>query len=537
MNPLHKLTLTATLVSVAGFGAQAQYGAACGCPPVLSRPTEILSESGAVATAYTTATGDMINASTVLTCDKIWRIKKKTYVGNNQDLYIEPGTIIKTDDNAGTNANALIISRGGQIWANGSESCPIIFTTTADPVDGTYPITNRGKWGGLLILGRAFNNVATGDSKDGVGVSPAITGTDGVGAIEGLDPLDSRNWYGMPHGSELADDNSGVLRHVSLRHGGELLSTANEINGLTLGSVGSGTTIEHIEVVGNLDDAFEFFGGTVNARYLIGMHCDDDYIDYDQGYTGKIQFMYGLQGPDNGGGALNQGDNGIECDGDDGPGNTYAKSNPTIYNVTIISRQLASPASSDESIESRREPKGTIANCVFATPAGYRGLNMSTDAAVKWNANEFNVKNCTFQGQTVPLRINGVAPASGSAEQLKFAADGNLTVAEGSLIDATYSMNVGSNAIVGNNRVNPVPAAGTATTTIVPPVDGFFTGAKYRGAFEPGAPSWVPSYAVATDLGTDLSAVVGCTGDLDRDGDIDSIDFGVFVNAYGDTCY
>jgi hypothetical protein len=162
---------------------------------------------------------------------------------------------------------------------------------------------------------------------------------------------------------------------------------------------------------------------------------------------------------------------------------------------------------------------------------------MTTDAAANWNALTFNVKNCTFQGCTTPLRINGVAPAAGSPEQLKFAGDGNLAVADGSLIDASYSMDLTNNAILSSNRVNPVPAAGTAASTLAAPTDGFFTGVKYRGAFEPGKKPWTPGYTVAVELGSDLSSVAGCTGDLNRDGQVNTTDFGLFVAAFGDTCY
>ena len=528
MNTKRKLTMAAMAAMVATAGQAQSIGSACGCPNVSSRPSVNLSTLADV-------NGNLPVGNTNLTCNTLYVLDRKIYVPDGGDLNIEPGTVIKCVDNSGINAHALIVTRGGQIWANGQESCPIIFTSTADPLDGSYAVTNRGKWGGLILLGRAFNNVRSTDLRDG-GPNPStsITGTDGVGLIEGLAGGDSRHFYGMPVGQEMPDDNSGILRYVSLRHGGELLGTANEINGLTMGSVGRGTIIEHVEVTSNLDDAFEWFGGTVNGKYLVAMHCDDDYIDYDQGWTGKVQFFYGLQGPDNSGGALNQGDNGVECDGDDGPGNGAAKSDPVIYNATIINRILPG---ADEGIEARREVKGTIVNSIFANLA--RGLNMTTDAATNWNAGTFNVRGCTFQGATTPLRINGVAPVGGSPEQIKFnTTDGNQSVADGSLIDASFAISpLTSNTVT--NRVNPVPAAGApaAQTTFLTPNDSFFSYAKYRGAFEPGGENWIPSYSVAADIGSDLSAVAGCTGDLNRDGIVNATDFGLFVNAFNNTCY
>lgn len=530
MKTIAKLTMAAGIAAVAATSGSAQnFGESCGCPPLASRTPVTL--NNASSPSLVNANNEFIGSVTTLTCNNLYTANTKLYVTAGKDLVIEPGTVIKWADNSGTNANALIIAREGQIFADGTESCPIIMTSTADPLDGSYAVTNRGKWGGLIILGRAFNNVRSTDQKDAngvVGSSTSITGSDGVGLIEGLSAGDSRHFYGMPVGSEINADNSGVLRHVSLRHGGELLGTANEINGLTMGSVGSGTIIEHIEVTSNLDDAYEFFGGTVNAKYLVAMHCDDDYIDYDQGYTGKLQFVYGLQGPDNSGGALNQGDNGIEGDGDDGPGNSAAKSDPLIYNVTIISRVLPG---ADEALELKVETKGTIINGVFANIA--RGLNMPTAVAANWNAGTLNVKNCTFQGVTTGLRINGVAGAG--ADLTKFTTtDGNLTVADGSLIDASFAiLPLTSNTVT--NRVNPIPAYGQATSTLSPPADGFFTNAKYRGAFEPGAESWVPRYAVATKIGSD-KGVYTCVGDLNGDFVVNTADFSIFSGRFGNNC-
>jgi hypothetical protein len=400
MKNLTKLTLTAALASLAAVSGTAQsIGSACGCPNVSARTTVNLS-------TLADANGNLPVGATTLTCNNLYVLNSKIYVPDGGDLYVEPGTVVKCNDNAGVNANALIVTRGGQIWANGSKSCPIIFTSSADPLDGSYSVTNRGKWGGLILMGRAYNNVRNADA------SVSVTGTDGVGLIEGLAGrrCTSLLWC-MPIGSEINDDNSGILRYVSLRHGGELLGTNNEINGLTMGSVGSGTTIEYVEVTSNLDDAFEFFGGTVNASHLVAMHCDDDYIDWDQGFSGKLQFIYGLQGPDNSGGSLNQGDNGFELDSDDAATNNGLRSTGVIYNATVISR-TGSITPVDEAIEAKERTQGTIVNSVFA---GFRsGLNLASNVTGFWQGGQFNVKNCTFQACTNPLRINGVNTTSGT---------------------------------------------------------------------------------------------------------------------------
>ena len=545
MKRFPKLAMTAAVAALAAQSADAQsVGAACGCPPVGSRTTVTLDPTNAP--TVVAANGDMIPSSYTMTCNNLYILNDKFFVPAGKDLYIEPGTVIKAPNIGGGNAAALIVSREGQIWANGTESCPIIFTSTADALDGNYPVTNRGKWGGIILLGRAYNNVRTTD----VGSVAAVTGVNGVGLIEGL-VNESRSYYGMPVGSEVNDDNSGVLRYVSIRHGGELLGANNEINGLTCGSVGSGTTIDHVEVIANLDDGFEFFGGTVNAKYLVAMHCDDDYIDWDQGYTGRLQFLYGLQGPDNRGGALNQGHNGLELDRDDHSSNAAnggLSGNPQLWNTTIFSRTdgvnadplNTNPAAADEAIESKERAWGSVNNSIFVNfrsglnLAGAAGAANTTD---NWLAGNFNVKNCTFVNCTNPLRINGANVTSG-ADFTKFTTtDGNTILASG-LVDATFDVNPMTTSNTVTDRVNPVPAAGSATSTLKPSAsEPFLTAVQFRGAFEPGKEPWTQNWTLAADIGSDVSAVAGCAGDLNRDGVINSTDFGLFVGAFNGTCY
>ncbi|MFZ1694432.1 MAG: hypothetical protein WAT74_14645 [Flavobacteriales bacterium] len=540
MKRLFKLAMAASIAGIATQGSAQSIGAACGCPPVSSRTTVNMS------TLLTG--GNLTNNTTTLTCNNLYILDQTMYVNDGQDLFVQPGTVIKANQApVGTNAYTLIVARGGQIWANGSQSCPIILTAAADPLDGSYAVTNRGKWGGLIMLGRARNNVRSTDLKDG-GPNPStsITGTDGVGLIEGLLLGDSRNYYGMPVGQENDDDNSGILRYVSVRHGGQIIGVGNEVNGITLGSVGRGTKIEFIEAVCNLDDAVEPFGGTVDIKYAVGAFVDDDYFDWDQDYRGRVQFFYGLQGPDNSGGSLNQGDNGLECDGDDGPGNLSGlRSNPTLYNATIIGRWTAGGGSGDEAIEARRETLGKIYNSIFANFRS--GISLGDVAYTNWNNGTFEVKNCTFQTRADQtdvdpsssykrVRVNG-ANAS-AADYTKFTTDGNLTTGFNTLIDASFAISpLTSNTVT--DRVNPVPAAGAAAaqSTITAPIDDFFTAVKYRGAFEPGAEPWTKGWTLVQTIKADLSTVAGCVGDLNKDGVINSADFTLFSGAFGTTCF
>jgi len=242
-----------------------------------------------------------ITANTTWTADKIYELAGKVVVESGATLTIQAGTIIKGREGNGTLASALVIARGGKINANGTASAPIIFTSVLDNIKvGEIAGTNLteedfGLWGGVIVLGNAPISAANGDV---------------VAQIEGIPSTDAFGAYG---GSD-ASDNSGVLNYVSIRHGGALIGEGNEINGLTLGGVGSGTTVTNIEVIANLDDGIEFFGGTVNAsNILIGFQGDDG-LDIDMNYSGTITNFL----------VINNGssDKGLEIDGPEGSTNT-----------------------------------------------------------------------------------------------------------------------------------------------------------------------------------------------------------------------
>ena len=222
-----------------------------------------------------------INKSGFIESDELWE-KECIYVLNNKvvvpdgvTLTIEAGTIIKGTSGTGSLASALIIAQGGKIIAAGSASEQIVFTSTADNITvgesygSNLDQNNRGLWGGLIVLGYAPSSFA--------GDVDALQ-------IEGIPAEDSWGLYG---GND-PNDNSGILKYISIRHGGALIGEGNEINGLTLGGVGAGTEIDNIEVVGNVDDGIEFFGGTVDASNLLVWAQGDDAIDIDQAYSGTI---------------------------------------------------------------------------------------------------------------------------------------------------------------------------------------------------------------------------------------------------------
>ncbi len=500
--------------------------------------------------SYANVDGNQVANSVTLDADTTYILDLKYYVLDGQQLIIEPGTKIKATFGTGLAAPALIVSRGGQIDAQGTATDPIIFTTVEDLLDGQYPIKNQGRWGGVLLLGRAYTNLQGGQVNE-FGVQ------DGEGTIEGLDVPDDRHHYGQdryesqdpevqndpnlegtlkPGGDFDNADNSGIMQYVSIRHGGAVIGTANEINGLTLGGVGSGTTLENIEIVSNQDDGIEFFGGTANIKYATILFCNDDYIDWDQGYSGKGQFIYGLQLPS----SINpqysiEGDNGMEIDGDDDDlynsetdsdlaAAGVLMSNPTFYNVTMIGN------GSDDGIEAKERTWGTIRNSIFANYSAGVDLNQESDrdydGFYNWEQGNLILENNTFAGNGNMLTVGGAAAEASVVST--FEGDGNL--ADDNIIDYTLEINAISNAI--SNSVNPVPAAGEASSSFTPS-DSFFDAVSYRGAFEPGTAAgseWIAGWTAQENI------ALQCPSDLNNDGETNTQDFLLFLPEFGVIC-
>ncbi|MDW7694004.1 hypothetical protein R9C00_04540 [Flammeovirgaceae bacterium SG7u.111] len=226
----------------------------------------------------------------------IYRLAGRIAVEDGATLTIEAGTIIKGEAGTGANSTALIVARGGKLMAEGTANSPIIFTSVADEIlPGQIASPNldpdiNGLWGGLIVLGKAPISSAKGVEQQ----------------IEGIPGDDSNGLYG---GTEAAD-NSGVIKYISVRHGGTNIGEGNEINGITLGGVGSGTTIEYVEVIGNQDDGIEWFGGTVDVKNAVIWNAGDDAVDTDQDWIGMLYNFAIVAGSDT--------DHAFELDGPEG---------------------------------------------------------------------------------------------------------------------------------------------------------------------------------------------------------------------------
>lgn len=219
-----------------------------------------------------------IAKNTTWSSDTVYQLGGRITVLNGFTLTIEPGTVIKGEAGTGANATALLVARGAKLEAVGTASLPIIFTSIADeitPADvaaGNFASPNldptqNGLWGGIIVLGRAPISASASEI-----------------AIEGIPTSDPNGLYG----GTVDNDNSGILKYISIRHGGANIGAGNEINGLTLGGVGSGTIIENIEIVANQDDGIEWFGGSVSVKNVVVWNVGDDAIDTDQSWSGTL---------------------------------------------------------------------------------------------------------------------------------------------------------------------------------------------------------------------------------------------------------
>lgn len=311
-----------------------------------------------------------ITGNVTWTNDKVYRLNGYVRVQDGGKLTIEPGTLVIGDrESKGT----LIIQMGGQIFAEGTVDEPIIMTSERAP-----GFREPGDWGGLVICGRANNNVT---------------------AVTGL-PVELEGGYGALHGGTNDDDNSGIVRYVRIEYAGIPINPNEEVNSLTMGSVGRGTTIDHIMCSYGLDDAFEWFGGTVNHKYLISYRGLDDDLDVDLGYSGKVQFALGIRGA-----ALadQSGSNGWEVD-NNGSGSTAQPFTSGVFaNITIIgpkkTRETPISLQFQHAAQLRRNSRISIYNSVLT---GYpNGLFIDDDRPGSGQAaldGELQIRNLILAG-------------------------------------------------------------------------------------------------------------------------------------------
>lgn len=392
-----------------------------------------------------------ITTNTTWTNDHIYLLNGFVYVEDGADLTIEAGTIIKGDL---ASKGSLIITKTGTIHAQGTACEPIVFTSNQPAGSRNY-----GDWGGVIILGEAPINPAGG--------SAIIEG--------GVDTPEGDGSYGGANVS----DNSGVFSYVRIEFPGIPFLPNNEINGLTMGGVGSGTQIDHIQVSYSGDDSYEWFGGRVNAKYLIAYRGWDDDFDTDFGYRGKVQFAYALRDPNI---ADVSGSNGYEADNDATGSSNQPFSKPLFSNVTIAGPKKNTAdvvnANYKRGGHLRRNSQVSIYNSIVM---GYAEVGILIDGlATSQNAmnDSLQLKNNILSGH--PDDYNCVSCDAGFNIDTWAASNNNHTYATNALVGLVDAFNL--------SNPDPRPSAGSVATTNGTYFSGllsdpFFTPTSYIGAF------------------------------------------------------
>lgn len=414
-------------------------------------------------------------AGTVWTADKIWRLNGFVRVQDGITLTIEPGTVIFGNR---ASKGTLIIQRGGKIIADGTAEKPIVFTSERDPGS-----REPGDWGGVVICGKAPNN-------------------------QGVD-IELEGGYGGIHGGNDPNDNSGILRYVRIEFAGTPIQPNQEVNSLTMGSVGSGTIIEHVQCSFGLDDSFEWFGGNVNAKYIVAYRGLDDDFDVDFGHSGKVQFALSVRGNTL---ADQSGSNGFEVD-NDGAGSSLTPFTQAVFaNVTLIGPKKVAETSIQPQFQHaaqlRRNSMLTIYNSFMTGyPFGVFIDDAKPGASQHALDGDLQIRNVILSGVEAWGNNNWGGSSSLTNAPLK-QVDGS--VAPGFEINAWFNTASFKNQIISKwqdagiessifdlGAPSVLPSAGSmllnsADWTNTPKADNFFEKVSFIGAF--GTTNWTEGW-------------------------------------------
>ncbi|MEP9409824.1 MAG: hypothetical protein HRF42_00185 [Candidatus Brocadia sp.] len=514
--------------------------------------------------AATVKVSNDISASMTWTADNLYKLTKQIYVLPGATLTIEAGTVIASDTGAG---GSLAVARGAKIFVNGTKDKPVIMTSTDDVAtwrpdpnhpSGGDPKTGKwregaNEWGNLAIMGRGlisashFGGLRVGNNtKDPSGLNER--------QMEGLtDPN-----YSLFGGNDDNDD-SGSISYLSLRYAGKVIGLGNELNGLSLGGVGRETDISHVEIMNNVDDGVEIWGGTVNLKYISIWNVGDDSLDVDEGWRGKAQFIFIVQGYSvNAKQGSGVGDNCFELDGAE-DSDAQPVTTSVIYNATVI----GNPIDGDHATAWRDNARVQFRNCIFmdigenvvkndgndgdgANGYGYNGTlsfedTWKTDYTATSDVNpcigckegDFNHAKTLYTAQAsgklaeitdsvffrnlhkdaytesdkVGVTVNGGSNPEKNNVVIPGSDPKNapiVSITRGPLF--TSSEGKGVLPVVS---INPLPANEALVSAGMAPDDGFFTPVQYRGAFS-ATNNWLKGWTAAdafgmieTDAGSD----------------------------------
>ncbi len=491
----------------------------------------LLAAAGTAQAANVAVTAD-IATSTTWTADNVYNIVGQHYVLPGATLTIQAGTLIK---NHVGDQGSLLVCRGAKIYAVGDRTHPIIFTSDADDMHTWRHVTNE--WGNLTLCGNGLISATDNPTNIPVVVN-GRTNTKTPNALnqalmEGITPSNGSDMRGYYGGGDDEDD-SGTLSYVASRYAGKVIGLGNELNAFSMGGIGRGTQVDHLDSMNSVDDFIETWGGKVCYKYLSLWNGGDDGFDYDQGWRGKVQFLLIVQGfsiPTYRGGGIS--DNGFEMDGAE-DSDAQPCSSSVFYNCTFIGQPL-----SGHSITAWRDNNNAqFRNCIFmegggelihndnsdgdhangygfngtlgftarwTTPYTYRqALNAGPsdgsqlDPAVMYDAQTSGslceMTDCVFynnQGLTIAAPntghayltsdLLGVTVGGGSSPTMHNVV-ATLSPIQGES-RTTFTSTGGQYTLLAVTFLDPRAANDALTSYATAPADGFFTPAPYRGAF------------------------------------------------------
>lgn len=463
----------------------------------------------------------------------------------NGDVYIEPGATLtilpgvrfESDQNS-----TLAICRGAQIFAEGTQEAPITFTSVHDT--GSYRQNANNEWGNLTIMGAGYI------SEDEIATNTATPTATNYADMEGLTPANvNLNDYGGGNDN----DDSGSLSYCTFSYGGVASIPGKELNGLSLGGIGRQTDVHHIEILNNIDDGIEVWGGTVNLKYLSIWNIGDDSLDIDQGWRGKAQFGLIVQGASNNGAqGSGFGDNAMEIDGAERC-DWQPVTTGSIWNFTVIggTSQTADPAAgstTDELVELRDNARIQFGNCIFMD-AGKEVFNdkvtdgevnnnlticgpgsnvpqmlarMTTPATVSYGLNAFSNPATAYQAQDPAgnlVQVRGCIyynnnNSNAYSEALSYGIFDALPVAGTNhanndivltspitqLTRSTTPFTATGHSLFPVTYLDPTPTVIAQTAAETAPDDGFFTPASYVGGFSRGN-NWLTGWSMTSRVG------------------------------------
>lgn len=479
-----------------------------------------------------------IATSTTWVASNVYELVGDIYVLPGATLTIQAGTVI-----ASGGVSTLAVCRGAQIIANGTAAAPIIFTSTNDratwtggnPETGVFRQLANNEWGNLTIMGSGYV------SENQIGTNTPTPSASNYADMEGLAPANPvLNDYG---GGDDNDD-SGSLSYVSIRYAGRTQSPGVELNGLSLGGIGRNTEISYIEILNNLDDGIEVWGGTVNFKFFSIWNVGDDSLDLDQGWRGKAQFgliVQGYSGTGSQGGGF--GDNALEIDGAE-LCHWQPVTTSSIYNLTVIGAPHPTNGSSggDHLIAYRDNANVQIRNSIFMDGGdnvvhndvsdfengntGY-GCNGTLSWAARWTTpytvtspiNPFPSPGTAYtvqvDGNLIDIRdsvfFNNLRPAAYNEANARsvFTGGGGTSNANNAIVTSSPITAItrgpaatpnGVNTTSPVTFLNPLPQNDALTAVGFAPNDGFFASARFRGAF-PRGNDWLIGWSATSRFG------------------------------------